>query len=300
MIIKPKRMLNRIVAIYPDGLVVANGVDGVYISRNLAKTWNKVMSYGRIDKLVRLADKTFVYEMHDLPGIIKEDMITYDAFQSNALSNQTWWYNIMKCDSTVDPEIFYIPYIHYAGGQNKLHITKTSKAAYVNTIWVDWPEKEDFDIDNISSIKYFNVIRNEQTNRDNCVITSGNTTYVVDPKTKQIINQYDTFNKFVTSDGTSIITDIEDNDIIKNCLSVQDTERVLFNYFPTGYKINKIERINKDLYIHYNDPNFTIIKYNTKKKSASLFFQLRNMNGVPINNVKPGIPQFTKPSVFIH
>jgi len=289
--VNSQRILNRVVDIYPDGVVVANGNSGgVYISRNFGKTWNKVLNRGRVNSITRLSDETFVYS---LLGVTpnSERMLTTDMFHSNHRHKNTFWDTPLTADSTVDSDIFYVAKIESA----KCVIYVMKRSDYNVDIKVQWIEQYEIDI---PSIKYLNVVR--RYDDDIVAITDASgITHEFDIKNETLVNQISTGSSYVISDGQKYITNLESNKILRHSLSFRDTESELIDYFPVGAAIRKVVRSGFDLYIFYDDNKCTIMKYNVENKKASLFFQLRNKVRFSGRPLKPGIPYPVLPETHI-
>jgi hypothetical protein len=286
-------MLNRIVAIYPDGLVLANGVEGIYMSENLGKTWYKIMSRGRLDTVTRLSDNTFIYKIRDLIGIEEERMMTADKFKSNHRTQNSWWDNVIVESSVADPDIMYVlrmedGEINEDGEQQSIIIIYTmERSEYTDSIFPKWLDRVGCELDGID---HFNVMRDGDSEADLWTLTYDGITYVYRALSGTYITQYETGNAYITTDGIKLVTDLLEREEIINSLNIRDTRRVLFDYYPHNANINIVWRIDRDLYISYNDSNFTVIKYSTEKKEAALFFQLRDKNDMWVDDVYPGVP----------
>jgi hypothetical protein len=280
--VNSQRILDQIVDIYPDGLVVANATsNGVCISQNFGKTWNKVINRGWVKTITRLSDNTFVYMLSEISGV-DERMLTTDLFRSNYRHKNTFWDDVMTADSATNSDIFYVA--KKEGGNYTIY--RMNRSDYNDDIVVKWSEQYEI---NITSIRCLNVLR--RYDNDILAITDGSgVTTEFDIEKELVTNQYNTGSSYVTTDGQRYIFNLENNRIIKNSLSIRDIDGEIVDYFPKNTPIQKIRRNGNDLYIFYNNPNSgDVIKYNVEKKKASLFFQLRYKARFT-RSMRPGIP----------
>jgi len=403
-----KRTLNRIVDIYPDGVVIANGnPNGVYMSRNFGKTWNRVINRGCIDNVRRLSDNTFIYSLKglsvsnvelppegvvsdnahwsklcgfgnywqenmeeyvktrlqtdllpaiansglDIPEYISrefnlsygsgtlgsfimksvppydqtsffdrgtivrqyyqygqsnesdyrawiyyrcrgssraERMLTTDMFRSNHRHSNLFWDDALIADSATNPDLFYVGKVE--GGQCVIYIMKRSD--YIEDITVKCVDQYEL---NINSLKYLNVIRKDDV--DIVVVTDNSgTTAKIDISNESTVEQIEVGSSIVATDGQKLILDLASNPRLEYSLALHDTTKLIIDYFPKGSPIQKVRRAGYNLYVFYDDRNYTVLKYNTEIKRASLFFQLReNRKFSDYPEFKPGIPQMAIP-----
>jgi len=283
-----ERLLDRIVDIYPDGYVIANGkTTGVYASRNFGKTWNKILSKGRITKTTRLSNECFVYLLTNV-ALQPERMLTYDTFKTNFRHTNTFWDDGFFSSSVIDSNKFY--YARIEGGRCIIYTMDIRD--YLDNIDIKYIDQ--FEV-TISTLRHFNVC--EENGLDIVAVTenSGNTT-LIDINKEVVVKNINAGSAYVASDGKKLIYDLENNVHIKNCLKLSDVDRDVVNYFPTGSPILNVVRSGTDLYIFYDDINFTVIKYDTSNKRASLFFQLRQKGQLWYSGgVRLGVPIPTVP-----
>jgi len=284
-----QRILDRVVDIYPDGVVVANASSGgICISRNFGKTWNKVINKGWISTLTRLSDETFVYMLSGITGV-RERMLTTDMFRSNHRHKNTFWDEVTTADSATNSDIFYVA--KFEGGDCVVY--SMNRSDYNEDIIVKWNEQYAI---NITTLRCLNVLKRYDNDILAVSDNSGITTEF-DMKNETVLCQYNTGPSYVATDGQKYIINLEENRIIKNALSIRDVDGEIINYFPEGTPIKKVIRVGNDLYIFYNN-NGTIIKYNVEKKKASLFFQLRYKTRFT-RVMKPGVPYQVIPDTHI-